>query len=101
MKIRSLFAIPMSAVAALALLSSASAQLPVLTDYQLITTIPLSSNLQSFDISWIDQGSQRFYLADRGNGKGQGRIDVIDTSQSQFLYSIPTSAAEFGFAGIV
>src|ERR1035438_929486 len=72
-----------------------------LSDYQLSTTIPLASNLQSFDISWIDQESQRFYLADRGNGAGQGRIDVIDTSQSTFLYSIPTSSSEVAFAGVL
>ena len=73
----------------------------ILPDYQLVTTIPLASNAQSFDISWIDQGTQRFYLADRGNGPGQGRIDVIDTDQNAFLYSIPTSSAEIGFAGIL
>ena len=101
MRIKCQFAILLFAVAALAMLSSASAQVSILPDYELTTTIPLASNLQSFDISWIDQGSQRYYLADRGNGKGQGRIDVIDTSQSAFLYSIPTSSAETGFAGIV
>jgi DNA-binding beta-propeller fold protein YncE len=99
MKFTSVFAIPLFTVAASALLSSLSAQM--LSDYQLSTTIPIASNLQSFDISWIDQGSQRFYLADRGNGNGQGRIDVIDTSRSTFLYSIPTSPAETGFAGIL
>lgn len=101
MKNKNLFATPLFAVIEFFLLSSASAQVTPLPDYQLTNTIPLSSNLQSFDISWIDQGSQRLYLADRGNGKGQGRIDVIDTSQSTFLYSIPTSAAEIGFSGIV
>ena len=68
-------------------------------DYQLINTIPVASNLQSFDISWIDQGKQQYYLADRGNGVGQGRIDVIDTDKNVFLYSLPTSGQ--GFAGIV
>jgi YVTN family beta-propeller protein len=80
-------------------LGSAPAQ--ILPDYQLVTTIQVPSNLQSFDISWIDQGSQRFYLADRGNGPGQGRIDVIDTDQNTLLYSIPTTTAETGFAGIL
>ena len=83
------------------MLQLALAQTTPLPDYQLVTTIPLASNLQSFDISWIDQGTQRFYLADRGNGKGQGRVDVIDTIQNAFLYSIPQNAAEVGFAGIV
>lgn len=81
----------------------ATAQITPLPDYQLINTIPLASNLQSFDISWIDQNAQRFYLADRGNGKGQGRIDVIDTSVAggAFLFSIPQTGSEYGFAGIV
>jgi DNA-binding beta-propeller fold protein YncE len=98
MKSCSMLAIPLFAVAASTLFPPVSAQ--TVSDYQLTTTIPLASNLQSFDISWIDQASQRFYLADRGNGPGQGRIDVIDTSQSTFLYSIPASPAEVGFAGI-
>lgn len=96
---RILFATTVLSVALLTTWGSASAQ--TLADYQLITTIPIASNLQSFDISWIDQGLQRYYLADRGNGVGQGRIDVIDTDQNTFLYSIPTSSAETGFSGIV
>jgi hypothetical protein len=52
-----------------------------------------------FDISWVDPGSQRFYLADRTATKGTGRIDVVDTQTNQFLYSIPTSKAEVGFTG--
>ncbi|HYL34403.1 MAG TPA: hypothetical protein VEV17_00670, partial [Bryobacteraceae bacterium] len=99
MKLKTLLATALFAGAGLAMLGSASAQ--VLPDYQLVATIPLDSNLQSSDISWIDQGSQRFYLADRGNGKGQGRIDVIDTNQNAFLYSIPSNTAQVGFAGIV
>jgi hypothetical protein len=81
--------------------SAASGQVSLLPDYQLITTIPIDSNLQSFDIAWIDQGAQRLYLADRGNGQGQGRIDVIDTQQNQLLYTIPSTSAEVGFTGIV
>lgn len=68
MKLRCLFAIALFAVAVLALVPSALAQ--VSPDYQLTNTIPIPSNLTSFDISWVDQGSQRYYLADRGNGKG-------------------------------
>jgi hypothetical protein len=76
-------------------------QTPILPDYQLVTTIPLDSNLQSFDITWIDPASQRLYLADRGNGPGGGRIDVIDTAQNQFLFSVPQTPSEIGFAGIL
>ena len=89
-----------AAAASALLIMTGSAFAQVLPDYQLITTIPLASNAQSFDISWIDQGTQRYYLADRGNGSGQGRIDVIDTDQNAFLYSIPSSSAEIGFAGL-
>jgi hypothetical protein len=96
MKSSRVFAILLPTVVASSVMSAQT-----LSDYQLSTTIPLASNLQSFDISWIDQGSQRFYLADRGNGPGQGRVDVIDTATSTFLYSIPTSSAETGFAGIL
>jgi DNA-binding beta-propeller fold protein YncE len=95
MKSNSVFAILLFTAGGSAVMSAQT-----LSGYQLSSTIPLASNLQSFDISWIDQGSQRFYLADRGNGVGQGRIDVIDTSRSTFLYSIPTSSAETGFVGI-
>lgn len=76
------------------------AQTPLLPDYQLVATIALDTNLQSFDITWIDPGSQRLYLADRGNGPGQGRVAVIDTAQNQFLFNIPQTPAEIGFAGI-
>jgi hypothetical protein len=64
-------------------------------NYQLITTIPVPGGLAGFDISWVDPGSQRFYLADRTATKGTGRIDVVDTQANQFLYTIP------GFAGNV
>ena len=37
--------------------------------------IPPQSGAFSFDISWVDPGTHRYYLADRtGNG-----IDVVDT----------------------
>ena len=67
--------------------------------YQQIATIPLPGGLSSFDISWVDAANGRFYLADRTAVKGGGRIDVIDTQAMQLLYTIPTTAAEIGFAG--
>src|SRR5579862_5100327 len=97
---KSVFALPLFVVAVLGLSPVGSAQVSTLPDYQLITTIQVPSNLASFDISWIDQGSQKFYLADRGTGKGLGVIDVIDTQTNQFLYTIPSNAAEIGFAGV-
>ena len=69
--------------------------------YQQITTIPVPGGLTSFDINWIDPGSERFYLADRTLTKGTGRIDVIDTQTNTFLYSIPTLPTEYGFVGTV
>jgi len=47
--------------------------------YQQVATIPLPGGLPSFDISWVDPASQRFYPADRTSKKGGGRIDMIDT----------------------
>src|ERR1700739_4094155 len=99
MQIVRLLTIPLLVLSGLSLCGLASAQ--VLPNYQLVTTIPMDTNLQSFDITWIDQESQRLYLADRGNGKGQGRIDVIDTYANVFVYRVPSSSAETGFTGIV
>jgi hypothetical protein len=43
-----------------------------------------------FDISWIDQDTQRYYLADRSNSA----VDVVDAKTSTFLKQI-----KGGFAG--
>jgi len=69
--------------------------------YKLIDTIAVPGGLHGFDISWVDPGSQRFYLADRTATKGTGRVDVIDTQTDKLLYTIPTRPTEFGFAGTV
>jgi hypothetical protein len=53
--------------------------------YGLITTIPITpKNPTSFDISWVDPGSHRYYLADKTNGG----VDVIDTSSNKFITTI-------------
>jgi hypothetical protein len=71
-----------------------------LANYSKITTIQVPGNLAGgFDISWVDSASQRYYLAERGTKKGAGKIDVIDTNSNMFLYSIPTTPGEIGFAG--
>jgi len=70
-------------------------------NYQLITTITLPGGLAGFDISWVDPGSQKYYLTDRTATKGTGRIDVVDTQTNQFLYAIPTNKNEIGFTGTV
>ena len=88
---------PLLAVAVIALQVRAFGQDTV--TYQQIATIDIPGGLNSFDISWVDPANSRFYLADRSNDIGGGRIDVIDTQANQLLYTIPTTAAEIGFAG--
>ena len=83
--------LPVAAV--LTLLVVASAQAPGVT-YQLIATIPIPPDsagrpLTSWDITWVDPGTGRFYITNRTTVKGEGRIDVIDTQANKFLYSIP------------
>jgi hypothetical protein len=93
-------AFPSLLVACLALSVSATAQNRQLPNYSKIATIPVPGNLKGgFDISWVDSESQRYYLADRGTKKGAGKIDVIDTNSNTFLYSIPSTPGEIGFAG--
>jgi hypothetical protein len=108
MKHKQLFRFVLSIVAVLALSAPASAQFARPPAYQLIGTIPVPAEsnpvvpvLSSYDISWVDPASQRYYLADRTATLGTGRIDVIDTRLGKFLYSIPTNKAEVGFAGTV
>jgi len=85
-------------VALLVLFESASAQSPTFA-YRQIATIAIPGGLAGFDISWVDPGSELFYLTDRTATKGTGRIDVIDGQTNRFLYSIPTIPNEFGFVG--
>jgi hypothetical protein len=57
-----------------------------------VTAIAIPGNpLQSFDISWVDPKTSRYYLSDRANAS----IDVIDTSSLTFVRKLP------GFQGIV
>ena len=84
----------------IALCPTASAQLLQLPNYQQIATIPIPGNLAGgFDITWVDSANQRLYLADRGLTKGGGTIDVINTNTNKYLYSIPRTKGEIGFAG--
>src|SRR5262252_6139877 len=69
--------------------------------FQLLTTITLPGGLAGFDISWVDPGSERYYLADRTATKGTGRIDVVDTQAIKLLGTIPSTKTEIGFAGTV
>src|SRR5215469_9247822 len=98
MKHKRLSVLAMSLAGALAVSDVASAQ-GSLPSYNQIATIPVPGGLAGFDIAWIDPGSQRFYLADRTATKGTGRIDVVDTQTNTFLYTIPATSSEIGFAG--
>ena len=73
---------------------------PTPAQLSLLTTIPIngtaaspSTKLYSFDISWVDQATGLFYLADRSNKA----LDVIDT-KTDTLFGQAGGAA-FGFAG--
>jgi hypothetical protein len=52
---------------------------PTFTEPALVKGSP--SNLGSFDVSWNDNASQRYYLADRTNNA----IDLVDSSTDTFL----------------
>jgi len=69
----------------------------------LLTTIPvpvISANasktagaLYSYDISWVDQASERYYLADRSNNV----IDVVNAKNSTFVTQISATPPFKGF----
>lgn len=59
--------------------------------YSRVATIQMPGNpLTSFDISWVDQRTQRYYLADRSNKS----IDIFDAAQATYLGRVT------GFVGI-
>src|SRR5712691_4496551 len=51
-----------------------------------------NGKLYGFDISWVDQVTQTYYLADRSNAA----IDVVDAKTDTFIGQIPG-----GFKGVV
>ena len=53
--------------------------------------------LRSFDISWVDAATQRYYLADRSNAG----VDVVDTRTGTFVKVIKGNFAgvKFNAAG--
>ena len=74
MKYRKPLTIILLVVAVVVLPGIALAQAPPTTPvYKLVTTITLPGGLAGFDISWVDPGSQLFYLADRTRTKGTGQ----------------------------
>jgi hypothetical protein len=61
---------------------------------KLLATVPTpGSPLLAFDISWIDAGTQTYYLADRSNAA----IDVVDAKHNTFVRQIPGGFR--GFSG--
>ena len=50
-----------------------------------------NGNLYAFDISFVDQSTQTYYLADRSNAV----VDVVDAATGTFLKQISG-----GFAGV-
>lgn len=49
-----------------------------------IPGVPPATGAFSFDISWVDPGTHRYYLADRTNNG----IDVVDTQTNRYLYTM-------------
>jgi len=98
MKHKKLLASGLFLAAGIGAFGTAEAQtLQLLSDYKQIATIALPGGLTSFDISWVDSDNGRYYLADRGAGRGSGRIDVIDTQTLKFLYTIPQDTTGTSF----
>lgn len=89
---KQLFALPVLVLvlAALAFFAVASANdKDKIGPYQFLTTIAIpGGGPTSFDISWVDSASERYYLAERTSTPNTGRIDVIDAEHDTFLYSI-------------
>jgi hypothetical protein len=88
---RLLFAIPLLFFTLLALFAvSTSSADDKLGPYTQIATIP-NAALASFDISWVDSESGRYYVADRS----AGGVDVFDAESDTFITTIT------GFVGNV
>ena len=49
-----------------------------------IPGVPPATGAFSFDISWVDPATHRYFLADRTNNG----IDVIDTTSNRYLYTM-------------
>src|SRR3984893_1347044 len=67
---------------------------------KLLTTIPIpptaanvGQNLYSYDISFVDQKTEKYYLADRSNNV----VDVIDASSAAFVTQLSATPPFAGF----
>jgi len=64
---------------------------------RLIKTIPVPNGpMYSYDISWVDQARQLYFLADRSNKA----VDVVDAKTDKFLTQIQPNNGHGPFAGI-
>jgi DNA-binding beta-propeller fold protein YncE len=82
-------------IKSLALLSSLLSYLLVgqvcAAEFKMLSKVELPGvALESFDISYVDQKTHRFYLADRSNKA----IDIVDASTGKFIGHVP------GFVGL-
>jgi len=63
---------------------------------KLLTTIPIPGTaMKTFDISWVDASTRRYFLADRSNKA----IDVIDTQTNKVVDQIPGNPPFAGATG--
>ncbi len=63
---------------------------------KLLTTIPIPGTaMKTFDISWVDGKTRRYFLADRSNKA----IDVIDTRTNTVVDQIPATPPFAGASG--
>jgi len=95
------------AVAGLLVVGNAVAAEKVKNDRaaRLLATIPVpvsadnspAGGLYSFDISWIDQATEIYYLADRSNK----RVDIFDANTGTFLTQLMPRHPSRGFRGPV
>jgi hypothetical protein len=56
-----------------------------------------NGKMYSFDISWVDQGTHKYYLADRSNAA----VDVVDTNTNKLLGQLAANPAFAGLGGVV
>src|SRR5712692_9308083 len=71
---------------------------------RLLATVPIpatkanttANGLYSFDISWVDQASRTYYLADRSNKV----VDVVDTTSDTLVAQLSPAPSLAAFAGI-
>jgi hypothetical protein len=70
---------------------------------RLLTTVPIpgtkantsSGKMYVFDISFVDQATQTYYLADRSNAV----VDVVDAKTSKLIFQVNGQPAFKGFTG--